>query len=315
MKILRSIYSIVFSIFFRPEKFFCKLDLGGDLQFKIWECPSEWCSNSELEIIYNDLHLIATESQQGKDTPDYGVLKAEKDDLKNRIITIGYDRKSKKPVGFSAQIYLNVPVGMSIIQVLHLGLVYVTPTYQKKSLLGLLYILPNILLLMKRGFRPLWTSNVSQVPSVIGVVADYYQNVFPNPIYQTRQTLLHKSLGRGIMKYYRKAFGTGEDAVYDPEKQIIYNSYTGGSDNLKKKFDECPKYRDNKVNIFCEEHLNYIRGDDFLQLGLLSSSLISNFFNKKIAGVSRIQMFFYLIITAFITTLLPVLRWLTRKTN
>ena len=264
-------------------------------------------------LLLKDIYEVAISGQGEKDIPDYGVLKGDKEDLKNRVITIGYNKKTGRPVGFAAQIFLDIPLGLNVIEVLHLGLVYVSKDHQKKSLLGLLYILPNILLLLKRGFRPLWISSVSQVPSVIGVVADYYDGVYPNPIHNSKQTLMQRSLGAGIMKYYRNAFGTGEDAIYEAQKQIIYNSYTGGSDNLKKSFETSPKYRNEKINIFCKENLDYERGDDILQIGTLSGKLIHNFFTKRVAEISRIQWFIYIVIAGIFAILLPILKWLTRK--
>ena len=315
MSILRTIFDVQYSIFFRPEKFYCKVNFGGSMFFKIWERPGKWLNESEANNLINDIKKITSAGQGDKDVPDYGVLKGDREDLKNRVITIGYDKKTGRPVGFAAQIFLDVPIGLNVEEVLHLGLVYVAKDYQKKSILGLLYILPNILLLLKRGFRPLWISNVSQVPSVIGVVADYYENVFPNPIYETKQTMMHKSLSSGIMKFHRNAFGTGTDAIFDSQKQIIANSYTGGSDNLKKTFEESPKYRIESVNVFCEKNLNYDIGDDFLQIGILSRKLIHNFFSKRVGGVSRLQWFLYLLIAGLFIILLPVLKWLTRKTE
>jgi hypothetical protein len=127
-------------------------------------------------------------------------------------------------------------------------------------------------------------SNVSQVPSVIGVVADHYANIYPNPLLNTKQSEMQKLIFVGIMKHHRSAFGTGEDATYDAEKQIIFDSYTGGSDNLKKTFEEAPKYRNEIVNVFCETHLDYNRGDDFVQIGRLSKSLVHVFYRKKFKG-------------------------------
>lgn len=315
MSIPKTIYNIFYSTFFAPDKFYCQVDLGRSIRFKVWERPGRWMDKEKLKQIVKDIHTVAIAGQGKEEIPDYGVLKGELEDLKNRVITIGYDRQTGRPVGFAAQIFLDVPLGLNVIEVLHLGLVYVAKDYQGKSVLGLLYILPNILLLLKHGFRSLWISNVSQVPSVIGVVSDYYENVYPDPIHNTKQTLMQKSLSGGIMRSYRGAFGTGEDATYDTMKQIIYNSYTGGSDNLKKSFEECPKYRNEIVNDFCKENLDYKRGDDFLQIGILSGKLINNFFTKRLASVSRKQWLLYLFIAGLFAALLPTLKWLTRKND
>ncbi|MEO8146939.1 MAG: hypothetical protein ABI723_04840 [Bacteroidia bacterium] len=313
MSILKTIYNVFHSTFFRPDKFYCRVDLGGGIIYKVYERPGKWMKEKDLKSLTNDIHTIAISGQGEKEIPDYGVLKGNTHDLKNRVITIGYEKKTGRPVGFAAQIFLDVPLGLHVTEVLHLGLVFVAKDYQKKSVLGMLYILPNILLLIKSGFRPIWISNVSQVPSVIGVVSDYYAEVYPDPIHITKQSLMQKALAGGIMQNHRNAFGTGDDAIYDEEKQIIYNSYTGGSDNLKKSFDESPKYRVEIVNEFCKVNLDYERGDDFLQIGILSGKLIQNFFVKRVSGVSRLQWFLYLFVAGILTVMLPILQWLTRK--
>lgn len=309
----KTIYQILQAILFKSDNFHSTVDLGGNLFFKIWERPGKWCSDDEINQIIKDVHFIAKEGQQGKDIPEYGVLEGNKEDLRNRVLTIAYEKKSKRPIGFAAQVYFDIEIGDSEITVLHIGLVYVIPEYQKKSLTRILSILPSILLLLKNGFRPLWISNVSQVPVAIGIVGSNYQNVFPNPLKKTKQTLLHRSIGIEILKYHRKAFGTGEDAIYDPDKQIIYNSYTGGSENLKKTFEECPKYRNEVVNSYCKDNLNYERGDDVLQLGLLSQQVIQNFLKGKVADISFIHSILFFGATSIFIFILPVLRWLTRK--
>ena len=315
MAVLTALYNIAYSTFFRPEKFYCQLELGEGMIFKVWEKPGRWLSESQIDQLIKDIHCVAVSGQGPRDIPEYGVLTGNREDLKNRVLTIGYEKRTGKPIGFAAQIFLDVPIGLNAIEVLHLGLVYVAKDYQKKWILSLLYILPNILLLLKRGFRPLWISNVSQVPSIIGVVSDYYESVYPDPIHYTKQSLMQRSLGEGIMKYHRHTFGTGQEAIYDCERQIIFNSYTGGSDNLKKKYEECPKYREEAVNLYCKENLDYGRGDDFLQIGTLSGKIIHNFFAKRVSGVSRVQWILYLLVAGVFITMLPILKWLTRKSD
>jgi hypothetical protein len=313
IKLYKSIMSILNGVFFSPDYFYCELSVGDGISFKIWERPGLWASSEELNKISKEIYEVSVSGQNGKNIPEYGVLSGDIEDLKNRVITIGYDNKTGKPIGYAAQIYFDLTLGMNEVVVLHLGLVFVSKSFQKKAILSLLYVLPNILLLLKRGFRPLWISSVTQVPAIVGVVGDYYENVYPNPLSNNEQSVMHKSIGRAIMKDYRKSFGTGEDAVYDEEKQLILNSYTGGSDNLKKSFDETPKYRKEIINDYCKKFLDYNRGDDILQIGILSSSLIHRFFTNKLQGISYIRYGLYLSIVAIFLTFLPVLRWLTRK--
>jgi hypothetical protein len=62
-------------------------------------------------------------------------------------------------------------------------------------------------------------------------------------------------------------FGVGGEAGFDEARFVITNAYTGGSDALKKTFETAPKHRDEQYNAFCARELDYVRGDDILQLG------------------------------------------------
>ena len=142
--ILKGLYSVLHGVFFSPERFYCELSIGGGVTFKIWERPGSWASMKELKQIAKDIHEVSVAGQDGKDIPEYGVLSGEIEDLKNRVITIGYDKKSGRPVGYAAQIYLDLTLGLNEVEVLHLGLVFVAKNFQKKAMLSLLYLLPNI---------------------------------------------------------------------------------------------------------------------------------------------------------------------------
>jgi hypothetical protein len=304
MILLKNVASIFYALLFRRNKFYCQIELKETV-FKIWMKPSKWLTNNDLQTIIDDIQTVTIAGQGDKEVPNYGVLQGQKTDLDNRLLTIAYDKATNKPIGFAAQIFLAVLVKTVVVDVLHLGLVFVDKAFQKKSVVGWLYILPNLLLLAKRGFRPIWISNVSQVPSVIGVVADHYANVYPNPLKNVVQSEMHKLIFESIMQHHRSAFGTGEEATYNSEKQIIFDSYTGGSDNLKKTFEEAPKYRNEAVNAFCKAHLDYNRGDDFVQIGRLSRNLIHTFFRKNFRGFN-IKWASYLCVAGVFEAILTV---------
>ena len=64
--------------------------------------------------------------------------------------------------------------------------------------------------------------------------------------------------------------GVAQEAGFDPERFIITNAYTGGSDNLKKTYSQAPKHRHDEYNAMCRGQLDYERGDDFLQIGQMN---------------------------------------------
>ena len=280
----------------------------GSLNYKIYECPGLWCSDADLKAITNDLLKVAKKCQGDKEVPIYGVLEGKREDMSNRLITIAYDRKTGEPVGFAAQIFLDLVDEGFYERILHLGLIYVDKSVQGKSVSYLLSVFPNLLILVKNGFRDVWISSVSQVPAVVGLVAKNYHNVYPN-IDETKQSFRHQKLADLIIKNHNEAFGVGDDAYWDREKQIIQNAYTGGSDNLKKSFDESPKHRINEFNELCEKELDYERGDDFLQLGVLSPSAILTLFKMKMGQGNILLLVFSLIIVAMLSVFVPVLRW------
>jgi hypothetical protein len=285
MHIPISLINLMNAISFRKKNFHCTIRLSKEIKFCLWERPGLWCSQKMLNKILEDVRSVAAQ-QDGK-MPEYGILKGEKNDLDNRVIAIAYDVKSKKPIGFAAQIYLEVEMNDRKEDVLHLGLVCVAKDFRGNSISGILSVLPNLIILMKRKFKSIRISNISQVPSVIGNVAYYYDNVFPNPLSDHPQRPKHKIIAEQIFNKHKAAFGVGDDAWFNSEHQIICNSYTGGSDELKKKLTDCQMYRDSRVNNYCEQNLDYSRGDDILQIGKLSDKSIDRFMKGLIFKKSK----------------------------
>jgi hypothetical protein len=152
-------------------------------------------------------------------------------------------------------------------EVTHLGLVMVDPDERGRGLSWVLYGLTALVLFVRDGLRPKWISNVTQVPSVVGMVSQTFSDVFPSPHADARQSFAHLQLARGIMSRHRAVFGVGEEAGFDEARFVITNAYTGGSGALKKTFEAAPKHRDEQYNAFCARELDYARGDDVLQLG------------------------------------------------
>jgi hypothetical protein len=130
-----------------------------------------------------------------------------------------------------------------------------------------LYGLTALVLFARDGLRQKWISNVTQVPSVVGMVSQTFSDVFPSPHPDARQSFAHLQLARGIMSRHRAVFGVGAEAGFDEARFVITNAYTGGSDALKKTFEAAPKHRDEQYNAFCARELDYARGDDVLQIG------------------------------------------------
>jgi hypothetical protein len=278
--IFKTIISI-FSFLLKKGEQRCEVHFIGRFIYKVWDEPGKWSSEDEIKKIQSDLLIISKNSQGKKDIPLYGPLLPGRENLRNKLITIAYDKKTGKPAGFCAQTHIELQNSNNPLIVTHLGLVYIDPAFQKKGMASILYVLPNVLNYIRMGMRPYWISSVTQVPAVVGMVSKHYAYVYPSCEEGNYQSAEQYLIGKEIMKSHRHVFGVGEDAEYDAKKQIILNAYTGGSDNLKKSFEESSKYRDEKYNDLCKNSLDYDRGDDFLQLGKLNVDTLLKFSSNK----------------------------------
>ena len=89
----------------------------------------------------------------------------------------------------------------------------------------------------------------------------------PNPAAPRRAALWHRLAARALLRDDRPVFGVDEHAPFDETRFVIEDSYRGGSDALKKTFNEAQPHREAVFNAWAEEELDYRRGDDVVQVG------------------------------------------------
>jgi hypothetical protein len=241
----------------------------------------------------------------------YGVLSGDPERLRRAIVTLLYDKASGKPIAFNALSLMPLELRGRPIEAVHLGLVMVDPAHRTQGLSWVLYGLTCILLFVRRGMRPLWISNVTQVPSIIGKVAEAFPSAFPNPFAESRRSFGHLSVARQIMLHQRNVFGVGTDAGFDEQRFVITNAYTGGSDNLKKTWEQAPKHRDDRANALCNSQLDYGRGDDFLQIARLDLGSARTYLLKEVPRASLPAVVYRLLFLSLGRVALPLLHWLT----
>jgi hypothetical protein len=287
-----------------------ELGVSPTITARIIERPGLWMSAEEQARIIEDLRGIARITVPGE-TLDYGVLTGSPERLERAILTVLYDNATKKPVAFNALSVMDVTLHGRGAEVIHLGLVMVDPALRSHGLSWVLYGLTCLVLFVREQLRPLWVSNVTQVPAIIGMVSESFSDVFPRPSSEARCSFEHLVLAREIMRRHRAVFGVGEEAGFDEARFVITDAYTGGSDNLKKSFDIAPKHRDALYNEFCRQQLDYARGDDVLQLCRIDLGVAQRFFLKDIPRRSLPAVAATLAIVSLNRLLLPVLHWLS----
>ena len=112
-------------------------------------------------------------------------------------------------------------------EVVHLGLVMVDPSLRSSGLSWVLYGLTCLVLFVRRQLRPLWLSNVTQVPAIVGMVSETFSDVFPAPDPQAHCSFEHlrarardhappsagvrrrrgRRLRRGALRHHQRLYG------------------------------------------------------------------------------------------------------------
>ncbi|WP_316181846.1 MULTISPECIES: hypothetical protein [unclassified Bradyrhizobium] len=281
----------------------------AEFRTRIVESPGTTLDDAALAALVADLRTVA-----GKTLPagelTYGIFSGERDPLARAIITVVSEEAGGRPIAFNALAVMQVERDGDTQQVIHLGLVMVDPEARGKGLSGVLYGLTTLLLFIRDGLRPKWISNVTQVPAVAGMVCETFSDVYPSPLPQARQSFAHLQLARGIMRAHRAVFGVGGEAGFDEARFVITNAYTGGSDALKKTYDDAPKHRDAIYNGFCARELDYTRGDDLLQLGRIDLAAARRYLLREIPSGSLPALLATSAVLALQRMILPLVHWL-----
>ena len=283
---------------------------GRDRVVRIMERPGRWMSDQDLQHLTRDLRTIAGKTLDDG-TLTYGVFAGDRARMRDTIVTL-VSLRDGTPIAFNALAIMTLETEPEPVDVLHLGLVMVDPDQRSGGLSWVLYGLTCFLLFVRNQFRPQWISNVTQVPAVVGMVSEMFSDIWPKPE-ADRRTLTHLLMARRIMGHHRHVFGVGEDAEFDETRFIITNAYTGGSDDLKKTWEDAPKHRDAVFNDFCQEALDYTRGDDVLQLGRMDLPAIRRYLTREVPKTAVLTVLSTGLYVALRRLILPVLYWYDTK--
>ncbi|MDB5586719.1 MAG: hypothetical protein JWP26_1689 [Devosia sp.] len=285
------------------------LPVGQSRRMRIIERPGLWMKPEALAALVGKLRQIASRTLADKDL-EYGIFSGDKSRLESTFITLVTDSKSGAPIAFNALPVIPLELDGRPVDLLHLGLVMVDPDQRSKGLSWVLYGLTCFLLFIRNQGRPIWISNVTQVPAVVGMVTETFSEVYPDPAGGGPRKFRHLVLARQILRAHRYVFGVGPEAEFDEQQFIIRNAYTGGSDNLKKSFDVAQKHRKDLFKTFCQRHLDYNRGDDVIQIGKLdlpaARRYLTDMVPKGALGLVAVASIMALVQRA----ILPVIQWL-----
>lgn len=281
---------------------------NADHSVEVIERPGAWLSADEVEALVTDCAQVVRACLGGQDL-DYGLFSPDRAPWARSVITVVRRIDNGRPVAFNAMPLLPVVRGGQSDALLHLGLVMVDPNERGEGLSWVLYGFTCFALFVRRGLRPLWISSVTQVPAVVGLVAETFADVYPAQD-STTQSFAHRHLAHQIMAHERHAFGVGEDAGFDINTQVITDAYTGGSDNLKKTFAVAAKHRNARYNDFCEGALDYGRGDDVLQIGKLDLTTARRYVTRMVPRGALPALAVQFLFVGLAAVIAPTLQWL-----
>jgi GNAT superfamily N-acetyltransferase len=276
---------------------------------RIIESPGLSLPQDELDRLVAQLRAVAAKTLPASEL-SYGIFSGERERLSRAIVTLISEEDSGRPVAFNALSVIEVELDGAPVDVTHLGLVMVDPDARGQGLAWVLYGLTTLVLFLRDGLRQRWISNVTQVPSVVGMVCETFSDVYPSPRPEARQSFAHLQLARGIMRQHRAVFGVGGEAGFDESRFVITDAYTGGSDALKKTIEEAPQHRDPLYGEFCARELNYDRGDDFLQIGRIDLAAARAYLFEQVPHRSLPGLLVASFVLALQRLVLPVIHWL-----
>jgi hypothetical protein len=284
--------------------------ISRDLAGHIYERPGVWMSAEGREALSADLCAVAAAALPTGPLA-YGIFAPHSGALDKAIITIIRDRATGRALAFNALSVMDVVHRGRPDSVTHLGLVLIDPATRGRGFSWALYGLTTLLLFARNQLRPLWISSVTQVPAVVGLVSEGFADVFPGPDQATRCKFDHLSLARQIMRRHRHIFGVGPEAGFDEERFVITNAYTGGSEHLKKAYEDAPPHRNAAYNEFCATQLDYDRGDDLLQIGQMNMDAARRYLTKDVPRASLPGLVTALLFLLVQRLTLPLVYWLT----
>ena len=294
-----------------------KFKSSGGENVHIFERPALFLDSDEQKKLKDEIYTFSLKCTPNNQILDYGIFKDSDDGkfLEKCILTTVRDKKNEKLIAFNCLPLLDVTLKNKPIYFVHMGLVMIDPDYRSKGLSFILYGLTVVIMFCRHRLKPIWISNVTQVPAVVGMVSENFDSVYPDALKDSRRTFDHISLVRQIMLNHRHMFGVGHEAEFDEKSFIIKNAYTGGSNNLLKSWDEVAKHRNDQVNNFCSERLDYNRGDDFIQIAKLDFFNLQRYIIRVVPIKSLAMILNNIILVILQSILLPIYYWFKSDTS
>jgi hypothetical protein len=267
----------------RLSRHHLRADLPGRQELHILVRPYRWLSSTGLAGLRSELESVTDRSLPAR--PSYGIYLPDDRVFDNRVISLIRPAGGGSVLAFAAMVLLDVVAKGRPRRVVHLGLVVTGPDCRQAGLMRTLYFAPMVQLWRLNGFRRMWVTSVSSVPAIVGAVADSYGSVFPHYLHPGRRpSQLQLEIVRELVRHHAHEFGSGPGTFADLERFVLCNSFCGGSQVLMAAPGHDAPYRDPRCEAFCDRQLDRARGDEFIQIGLVSFAEVARRVPAELLG-------------------------------
>lgn len=249
---------------------FINFKFNKDYEFAYFWQPTKWMTGEELLSLHKMIQQINTEGPK----LNYGILSPTAafdfiTDFYNRsIICVIY--KNRHPVGFFYNYY--VDENFKPYPIIHSGLVVINKN-DGLSLIAYSYMLFYQIMWLKKGVH--FLTNISHIPSIVGYFSDGPSKVWPHYSKKSRAPRYYKEVfNKLINQYVYNFFPDSKDIKVDRRRFVLEGYAEKEEMSFEKDIRKLAPYKKMNVNYFCQYWLNYDRGDDLVQVGLLDGILI-----------------------------------------
>lgn len=225
--------------------------------------PGHSMGASELQRFHAEILGVAKTCLD--EIPYYQCLTGEVQQYQRLIISVARDRQGRM-IGFCSAYLLDVA---GIGEVLHLGLTCVRPDARGGGLTHKLTAKVVMGHLLRTSWiSPVWISNVACVLSSLGNVGQHFEEVYPSPFLR-EPTPEHAAIAQAINEKFRWELYIDKDAVFDPAS-FVFRASVKGNMFQKEEHDRRYRHREDWLNDFYANLMDFRNGDEVLQIGRIS---------------------------------------------
>ncbi len=229
----------------------------------LYHRPGRHMGAAELQRFHGEILAVAQTCLE--EIPHYQCLTGDVKQYERLVIAVARDRQGRM-IGFCSAYLLEAG---DIGDVLHLGLTCVRPDARGGGLTHKLTSKVVIGHLLRTSWiTPVWISNVACVLSSLGNVGMHFEEVYPSPFLKM-PTNEHVAIAKLIDEKFRWELYIDKDATFD-QNNFVFRASVKGNMFQKEEQDRRYRHREDWLNDFYANLMDFQNGDEVLQIGRIS---------------------------------------------